>query len=113
MLKKTISFLSLLSLFIFSSQAQTAELLEHYTIADVEDAMSNFGFPTGLIDPVYEVDFYKVTYETLHPNGEMVLVTGALCIPSDVECPLPLTSYQHGTVEQKAMFPLTKMENRI
>jgi len=105
MLKKTTFFLSFLSLIVVSSQAQTAELLEHYTIADVEDAMSSFGFPTGLIDPVYEVDFYKITYETLHPNGEMVLVTGALCIPSEVECPLPLTSYQHGTVAAKSNVP--------
>ncbi len=105
MLKKILFLVSFVCLFVSYSHAQTAELLDHYTIEDIEDMMAGFGFPSGLIDLNYEVDFYKVTYETLHPNGDMVLVTGALCVPSDVVCPLPLNSYQHGTVAAKTNVP--------
>lgn len=87
------------------STAQTAELLESYTINDIEGIVAAFGFPDGLIELTYEVDVYKITYETLHPNGEMVVATGALCLPSGVVCPLPLSSYQHGTVALKTNVP--------
>lgn len=97
--------LSVACLATILSSAQTAELLESYTIEDIENIVSAFGFPDGLIELTYEVDVYKITYETLHPNGEMVVATGALCLPSGVVCPLPLSSYQHGTVALKTNVP--------
>ena len=99
-------FLSLFALlFSLNTTAQTAEFLAHYTIDEVSDVMVQFGVPEGFIDLQYEVDFYRVEYRTLHPNGDSIDVTGALCLPSNLDCPLPLSSYQHGTVALKTNVP--------
>ena len=42
---------------------------------------------------------------TPHPNGELIQVSGALCVPQASECPLPLSSYQHGTVALRTDAP--------
>jgi hypothetical protein len=46
----------------------------------------------------YPVRIYKVVYETITPLGDRTVASGALCIPDNVGRPLPLVSYQHGTI---------------
>ncbi len=89
----------------FASYAQTAELLQHYTTDDINTVVSDFNLPLELVAPQYEVDIYRVSYETTHPNGETWPVTGALALPSGITCPLPLSSYQHGTIARKTDAP--------
>ena len=48
----------------------------------------------------YAVDEYKLTYETVTPLGARTQATGALMLPEGTGKPLPLLSYQHGTITQ-------------
>lgn len=103
---KTIFSLALcFSLFCQSLIGQTVELVEQYNVSDINAIMNGLGIPSSIITLQYDVDFYRINYKTLHPNGDSVDVSGALCLPSNLECPLPLSSYQHGTVAQKTNVP--------
>ncbi|NNE55889.1 MAG: hypothetical protein HKN32_07710, partial [Flavobacteriales bacterium] len=82
----------------------SVELLQHYTIDEIEDIVVGFGIPSSFVPLDYEVDYYKVIYETVHPNGQTIEVSGALAVPT-TQCPVPLASYQHGTVAAKSNVP--------
>jgi pimeloyl-ACP methyl ester carboxylesterase len=43
---------------------------------------------------------YKIDYETITPWGDRTLASGALALPVNTGQPLPLVSYQHGTITQ-------------
>ena len=90
---------------IMQAQVVSSEFMEHFTLDDVEEVLGEFGLPVNFLPINYEVDFYKIIYMTEHPNGEMVEVSGALLVPSDVDCPIPLSSYQHGTIAAKSDAP--------
>lgn len=102
---KNLTTFALLLFVSFISRAQTVELLQHYTLDDVIAVVEDFNLPVSLVAPDFEVNLYKVSYETTHPNGETWPVTGALAIPVGIDCPLPLTSYQHGTIARKTDAP--------
>jgi pimeloyl-ACP methyl ester carboxylesterase len=102
---KRLTTLLAASLAAFAAYAQTAELLQHYTTDDVNTVVSDFNLPLELVAPQFEVDIYRISYETTHPNGETWPVTGALALPSGITCPLPLSSYQHGTIARKTDAP--------
>ncbi|WP_306641211.1 T9SS type A sorting domain-containing protein [Sanyastnella coralliicola] len=95
----------ILTILVSFSYAQDVELLDHYTVDEITEILQDFGLNSDLVNLQHEVDFYKVTYQTIHPNGDSVQVTGAFCLPSDLDCPLPLSSYQHGTVALKINVP--------
>lgn len=50
------------------------------------------------ITPQYPVQLYKVVYETITPWGARTTASGALAVPLGFPGPLPLVSYQHGTL---------------
>ena len=86
---------------IMQAQVVSSELMEHFTLDEVEEVLGDFGLPVNFLPINYEVDFYKIIYLTEHPNGEMVEVSGALLLPSGVDCPLPLSSYQPAAAEAR------------
>lgn len=96
---------SAFALLSLNSRAQEATLLENISINQVTQILDQLGVPDGVVSAQYEVDFYKINYRTLHPNGDSVDVSGALCLPVGVDCGLPLASYQHGTVANKTNVP--------
>jgi hypothetical protein len=53
----------------------------------------------------YDLDLWKVKYNTIDPAGNSTIATGLLIIPKDAGKPLPLLSYQHGTVLRKSDAP--------
>lgn len=57
-----------------------------------------FGFAGVPITPQYGVQLYKIVYETIDPDGARTWASGALALPVGVSHPLPLVSYQHGTI---------------
>lgn len=101
----TLLLSSAFALLTLNSIAQEATLLQNYSSNQVDAILDQIGVPDGAVNPQYEVEFYKINYRTLHPNGDSVDVTGALCIPAELDCPLPLASYQHGTVALKTNVP--------
>ena len=50
------------------------------------------------ITPQYNVQLYKVVYETIAPDGARTRASGAMVLPVGVGQPLPLLAYQHGTI---------------
>jgi pimeloyl-ACP methyl ester carboxylesterase len=57
------------------------------------------------ITPQYNVRLYKVVYETISPLGARTRASGALLLPENTGSPLPLVSYQHGTITQTNQAP--------
>ena len=53
----------------------------------------------------HDVRLYKVIYETITPWGDRTRASGALALPVGVGKPLPLFSYQHGTITQTNAAP--------
>ncbi len=102
---KYIYSLILVFSFAFHSHAQMFEheLIQTFTISDIEQVMEDLGLPQGLIPVNYEVDVYKVLYNTpyRHPDS-LVQASGAIFIPKNVDCPLPIANYAHGTQSQRS-----------
>lgn len=88
-----------------TSVAQSTEVLAEYDVDEVNQIILDFGLSIDLVEPQFEVVLYKVSYETTHPNGETWPVTGVLALPLGIDCPLPLSSYQHGTIARKTDAP--------
>lgn len=105
-MKHLIGMLFLLVAFTATSQeVVSTELIQTYSVEEIQDVVDNLGIPGGFIPVLYPVDFYRVTYMTEHPNGNDVEVSGALCVPQAGLCPLPVSSYQHGTISMKTDAP--------
>jgi hypothetical protein len=64
-----------------------------------------FGIAGVPITPQYNVRLYKVDYETITPLGARTVASGALLLPENTGHPLPLVSYQHGTLTQTNSAP--------
>ncbi len=56
------------------------------------------GFAEIPVTPLYEVEVYRLVYETVDPWGGRTQASAAVVLPVDVGRPLPLMSYQHGTL---------------
>jgi Secretory lipase len=61
---------------------------------------SLFGAAGEPVNPQYSVRLYKVVYETIDAWGGRTQASGALVLPEGTGGPLPLVSYQHGTIIQ-------------
>jgi hypothetical protein len=48
--------------------------------------------------PQYAVEVHKIVYETIDPWGGRTQASGAVAVPLGLSAPLPLVSYQHGTL---------------
>jgi dienelactone hydrolase len=57
------------------------------------------------ITPQYGVTLYKIDYETITPWGARTKASGALVVPQNPGKPLPLVTYQHGTITQTNAAP--------
>lgn len=56
------------------------------------------GFGGIPVTAQYGVALYKLDYETIDPRGARVSASGVLALPQGLAAPLPLASYQHGTL---------------
>jgi hypothetical protein len=57
------------------------------------------------VTPDNAVDVYSITYNTVDFHGNSVLASGSLVVPNGISGPLPLASYQHGTILKKEEAP--------
>lgn len=59
-----------------------------------------------LINPLYSVDAYKITYTTTDANGRKVIASGLAAIPrKSTKLGSPILSYQHATVKTDSGAP--------
>lgn len=65
----------------------------------------SLGFVPG-IPAQYDVDFYRLTYNTTNTAGEPTVASGAVAIPVTASCnSFPMIAYCHGTVLKKLDVP--------
>jgi len=80
-------------------------LLDYLTIEEIDSVFDQYPFNLFPFDPEYPATIYSVTYETLDPQNNTAVASGAIVIPHGVNYTLPLLSYQHGTVVQRNDVP--------
>jgi hypothetical protein len=111
-LKKITYLILLFFIYIYSfSQIISYELIESWTLEDVQDIYDSNSFPenTGQIN--FEVDGYKILYLTPNHNGNLVLCSGAIYLPKATTCPTPVLSWQHGTAVKDSAAPSNMKSN--
>ncbi len=89
-------------------QIISSELIGSFSIEQIDSVIANLsGAPIELtfLTKEYPVDVYKVIYETIDPQGQMTIASGALSIPREIDEPKAWVSYQHGTVIKKDDVP--------
>ena len=105
---KKLYFVLILGFFLNTLNAQIIEFVktDSITIPQMNQVLADFGVPSGYITIRYAVDFYSVRYITRHPADDSPIeASGAIAIPRGISCPLPLASYQHGTIAEKIDVP--------
>ena len=68
----------------------------------IAEALANEGVP-GV--PAYGVAMYRVVYQTVDTNGELIEASGAVALPTGMAGPAPLLSFHHGTVSARNRVP--------
>lgn len=94
-----ISFLLCLNISTSTSQVLISSEFISTTPAALISLVSN-GFPTN-----YDVNFYKLTYNTTDAQGNPTTATGAVAIPESSCDIMPMLAYCHGTVLRKQDIP--------
>ncbi len=103
-MKTLLSLLLLAALPMLSSGQGTIiedSLMMHLTTQDIDDLLASAGLPSGILPLEYEVDVHRIVYDTPDPNGNPTYASGLVFIPTEVECPMPLFTYLHGTKSLK------------
>lgn len=60
-------------------------------------------FVGQLLNPIYDIDVYKIHYHTRDHHGKPTYASGVIVVPQvPVGTELPLMSYQHGTILAKS-----------
>lgn len=81
-------------------------LLAVYTPQQVDSAKAALGIvELGAVTSNYGVRIYEIVYNTIDPQGAPTLAAGALVVPEGTNAPVPLASYQHGTITRKSSAP--------
>lgn len=78
------------------------EQIETLSADAIAERLTNAGVP-GV--PLYGVELYRVVYHTIDVNGEPTQASGAIAIPIQSVGPMPLLSFQHGTVTGRHQVP--------
>ncbi len=98
----------ILSTFFSSLTAQqlvSYNLIQSYTIPQVQSIANSLGVPNGLLQLEHEVNIYKVIYNTPAPDGTITTVSAAVVVPQNYSCPLPIANYSHGTTHHYTGVP--------
>jgi hypothetical protein len=86
---------------------QRGRLISATKVSTLNKAIIGFIFSTAGISlvPQYDVDYFKVVYETVDAQGLRTTASGGLALPVGLTAPKPLMSYQHGTVTEREDVP--------
>jgi len=95
----TLLFVLAVSFTTISSQTVISyTLLKTFSKAQIDSVLTSNGIPPGVVDIKYDVDIFKVLYRTpyKHPDS-LVQASGAIVLPRNVGCGVPLAMWGHGT----------------
>ncbi|MEM1320392.1 MAG: T9SS type A sorting domain-containing protein [Bacteroidota bacterium] len=105
---KKISLILFLLAFLYprlQAQLLSYEEIAEYNISELQTIADDLGVFPGVISYNHEVKVYKVLYQMDDTNDEPIQVSGALVVPQNTSCGLPIASYQHGTIIRKTSVP--------
>lgn len=75
-----------------------SEIIAQFSSDDILTILGENDLPSELAFLVrYDITVYKLIYQTVDTDNMPVLASGALVVP-DVSDPMPLMSFQHGTI---------------
>jgi hypothetical protein len=100
-------------IFIFVSTASFAQtlvsynLIKSYTTNQIDSILASNGIPVIAFAITYDINIYHVVYNTLDADSLPIIASGALMVPINPPCKVPLASYQHGTITVKTEVPST------
>ncbi len=80
----------------------SVELLDSKSKEEIAEALATEKVP-GV--PQYGATIYRVIYNTIDVDGNMIIASGAVAIPEGMEDLAPLLSFQHGTVSARHRVP--------
>ncbi len=83
---------------VASSRLLSSTLIGEYTPSMLAGRVPDLPIVSALTK--YSIRVYKLTYTTPNTNGQPVTASGAVLVPVATQ-PLPLLSYQHGTISPK------------
>jgi hypothetical protein len=87
--------------------ATRGKLLSSNLVSSYSASTLNFFFPLYGVNLTaqYDVNWYKVVYETIDPVGGRTTASGGLFLPAQTGINWPLVSYSHGTITQTNQVP--------
>ncbi len=89
---------------VFASSSVNSQVLVSFELIDSYTA-AELNLVPGLV-PQFDIDFYKIVYNTTDAMGQPTIASGALAKPSTDDCELfPIAIYQHGTTLNKDNVP--------
>jgi hypothetical protein len=96
-------------------RAERGKVLSSSSLGSLSAVQVNFLLQLGGIPATaqYGADVIKVVYETADPWGGRILASGVLALPQGVAGPLPMVSYQHGTVIATNDVPSANLTQRV
>ena len=97
--------------YISYSQVISYELIDSWSINDVQNIYTFSSIPSYAGEINYEVEGFKVYYYTQDHNGNEVIATGAIFIPLNPTCPSPIISWQHGTIVSDLAAPSAQIND--
>ena len=98
-----ISFLCIINPVI--SQVVLDSLMSNYSPQQIDSIYNAEGIPNFVGQSNYAVDVFKVIYETHDANGDPTTASGAIFLPVNAPCGVPIISYQHGTLANQSGLP--------
>lgn len=103
------------SLLIFSSVysqglLQSSQLIEDFSLNQVDSFLTAQGIPTGMIGLQHGIKAYKITYSTVSWDSSATIATGVVFLPQNTgTCKKPILNYNHGTIIKKVDAPSNKV----
>ena len=104
-MKRYIYIFILIFSYHLTGQIISYELIESWSTTEVDQLYSQYNIPSIAGEINYAVDGYKVLYLTPDFDGELVICSGAIFVPSSIGCPPPILSWQHGTESNNTGVP--------
>jgi len=90
-----------------SSRSQVlleSEQIGTFGTFDITLILSQIGSPPEFnID--YDVELYKLVYNTMDPLGNATIASGAIAVPIGYDCSFPIANYNHGTIVRRTDVP--------
>jgi acetyl esterase/lipase len=102
----------LAALLLVFSQSQSQRIISKtwlmtMTVAQMDSMLNanGIGIVTAILPINYDIDVYRIDYNTVSYDSSATYASGMLAVPRDTNCHFPMLVYHHGTVSDKLGAP--------